>query len=136
MKTKLTIISDDLNHGIIDEKEARTLLLDLLSVRLLLPDADNYDYLRGFVDGYGGEEPHDVFPNGFNNINEVWDRMYELKGNEAFTIYNEELVKEQINNLQERNRMLEAKILDWYLKSKDEKFAEYFGIKEARDGRV
>ena len=83
MKTKLTIISDDLNHGIINEKEARTLLLDLLSVRLLLPDADNYDYLRGFVDGYGGEEPHDVFPNGFNDINEVWDRMYELKGNEA-----------------------------------------------------
>ena len=136
MKTKLTIISDDLNHGIIDEKEARTLLLDLLSVRLLLPDADNYDYLRGFVDGYGGEEPHDVFPNGFNNINEVWDRMYELKGNEAFTIYNEELVKEQINNLQERNRIKKAKILDWYAKSKDEKFAEHFGIKEARDGRV
>ena len=49
---------------------------------------------------------------------------------------NEELVKEQINNLQERNQMLEAKILDWYLKSKDEKFAEHFGIKEARDGRV
>ncbi len=136
MKTKLTIISDDLNHGIIDEKEARTLLLDLLSVRFLLPDADNYDYLRGFVDGYGGEEPHDVFPNGFNNINEVWDRMYELKGNEAFTIYNEELVKEQTNNLQERNRMLEAKILDWYLKSKDEKFAEHFGIKEVSNGRV
>ncbi len=49
---------------------------------------------------------------------------------------NEELVKEQINNLQERHRMLEAKILDWYAKSKDEKFAEHFGIKEVRDGRV
>jgi nitrate/nitrite-specific signal transduction histidine kinase len=48
----------------------------------------------------------------------------------------EELVKEQTNNLQERNRMLEAKILDWYAKSKDKKFAEYFGIKEASDGRV
>lgn len=32
MKTELTIISDDLNHGIIDEKEARTLLLSLLGV--------------------------------------------------------------------------------------------------------
>lgn len=32
MKTELTIISDDLNHGIIDEKEARTLLLGLLGV--------------------------------------------------------------------------------------------------------
>ena len=48
----------------------------------------------------------------------------------------EELIKEQTNNLQERNQMLEAKILDWYVKSKDEKFAEHFGIKEARDGRV
>lgn len=48
----------------------------------------------------------------------------------------EELVKEQTNNLQERNQMLEAKILDWYAKSKDEKFAEHFGIKEASDGRV
>ena len=32
MKTELTIISDDLNHGIIDEKQARTLLLGLLGV--------------------------------------------------------------------------------------------------------
>lgn len=32
MKTELTIISDDLNHGIIDEKEARTHLLVLLGV--------------------------------------------------------------------------------------------------------
>lgn len=32
MKDKLTIISDDLNYDIIDEKEARTLLLDLLGV--------------------------------------------------------------------------------------------------------
>lgn len=32
MKTELTIISDDLNHGIIDEKEARALLLGLLGV--------------------------------------------------------------------------------------------------------
>ena len=32
MKTELTIISDDLNHGVIDEKQARTLLLGLLGV--------------------------------------------------------------------------------------------------------
>jgi len=48
----------------------------------------------------------------------------------------EELIKEQTDNLQERNQMLEAKILDWYAKSRDEKFAEHFGIKEAREGRV
>lgn len=32
MKTELTIISDDLNYDIIDEKQARTLLLELLGV--------------------------------------------------------------------------------------------------------
>ena len=32
MKTELTIISDDLNHGVIDEKQARNFLLDLLGV--------------------------------------------------------------------------------------------------------
>lgn len=48
----------------------------------------------------------------------------------------EKLVKEHTNNLQERNQMLEAKILDWYAKSKDEKFAEHFEIKETSDGRV
>lgn len=40
MKTELTIISDDLNHGIIDENEARTLLLGLLGVSNSLPDSD------------------------------------------------------------------------------------------------
>jgi len=48
----------------------------------------------------------------------------------------EELVKEQTNDLQKRNQMLEAKILDWYAKSKDEKFATHFEIKETSDGRV
>jgi len=46
----------------------------------------------------------------------------------------ESLIKEQTNNLEERNQMLEAKILDWYGKSKDAKFAEHFGIKEYRSG--
>jgi len=48
----------------------------------------------------------------------------------------EELIKEQTDNLQESNQMLEAKILDWYAKSRDEKFAEHFGIKEDRKGRI
>ena len=42
-------------------------------------DRDNYDYLRGFSDGYGGPEPHECFPEGFKDINEVMDRAYELK---------------------------------------------------------
>lgn len=37
MKEQLTIISDDLNHGIITEKEARTKLLILLGVSGSLP---------------------------------------------------------------------------------------------------
>ena len=45
----------------------------------IMMDRDNYEYLRGFVDGYGGQEPHECFPDGFKDINEVWDRMWELK---------------------------------------------------------
>lgn len=41
MKAELTIISDDLNHGIIDEKQARNLLLDLLGVSGSLPSLDD-----------------------------------------------------------------------------------------------
>ena len=48
----------------------------------------------------------------------------------------EQIIKEQTDNLQEINQMLEAKILQWYMKSKDEEFAEYFGITTAREGRV
>ena len=47
MKTKLTIISDDLNHGIIDENEARTLLLELLGVsKSVFVVCENDDYGR------------------------------------------------------------------------------------------
>ena len=47
-------------------------------VKASLPDKDNYDYLRGFSDGYSGPEPHECFPEGFKDINEVMDRMWEL----------------------------------------------------------
>ena len=46
----------------------------------------------------------------------------------------EDLIKEQVNSLEERNQMLEAKILDWYVKTKDEKFAEQFEIKDLQAG--
>ena len=47
MKTELTIISDDLNHGIIDENEARTLLLGLLGVsKSVYIVCENEDYGR------------------------------------------------------------------------------------------
>jgi hypothetical protein len=83
MKDEILQIAYSLEKGIIDEGTAKQELCVLLGVRLSLPDAENIDYLRGFIDGYGGEEPHGVMPDGFNDINEVWDKMYELKGNEA-----------------------------------------------------
>jgi hypothetical protein len=48
----------------------------------------------------------------------------------------EGLIKEQTDNLQERNQMLEAKILQWYAKSRDEGFAEHFGITTMRSGNA
>jgi len=44
-----------------------------------MKDSENLDYLRGFVDGHGGEEPHNDFPEGFNDINEVTEKMFELQ---------------------------------------------------------
>lgn len=48
----------------------------------------------------------------------------------------EELIKEQTDNLQKRNKMLETKILQWYFKSKDEDFAEHFDITTMGSGNV
>ena len=67
----------------ISYKDGAKAILNLFDVRLSLQNNDYLNYLRGFVDGYGGEEPHEEFPNGFNNINEMWDKIEELKGNEA-----------------------------------------------------
>ena len=78
MKTEIKkILYKFLQDGITSDDAAQQ-VLDLFDVSGSLPDVDNYDYLRGFVDGYGGEEPHDVFPDGFKDINDGWDRMYEL----------------------------------------------------------
>ena len=51
MKDKLTEISDDLNHDTITEKEARNLLLNLLSVGVTLPSYDETN--AEIVDGLG-----------------------------------------------------------------------------------
>lgn len=40
----------------------------------------------------------------------------------------EDIIEETSGHLKERNRMLEGKILEWYVKSKDEDFANHFGI--------
>jgi len=46
-----------------------------------MKDKDNYYYLKGFINGYSIQEfaTENDFPDGFKNINEVWDRMTELK---------------------------------------------------------
>lgn len=61
-----------------------------------MKDKDNYDYLRGFVAGFETDKEladKDDLPEGFNNLNEVWDRVYELGGqqNAKVTIVNVEV---------------------------------------------
>jgi len=48
----------------------------------------------------------------------------------------EELIKVQTDNLQERNKMLEAKILQWHTKSMDKDFAEHFGVTTMYSGNA
>ncbi len=48
----------------------------------------------------------------------------------------EKLIKEQTENLEGRNRILEAMIMQWYMKSKDKTFAKHFGISEMREGTI
>lgn len=44
----------------------------------------------------------------------------------------EQLIKEETDSLQEKNNILEAKILEWYKKTKDENFAKHFNIVKTR----
>jgi hypothetical protein len=49
----------------------------------------------------------------------------------------EQLVKDTTGDLFDANQKLEAKILGWWVENgRDEKYAEYFGIKTARDGKI
>ena len=48
----------------------------------------------------------------------------------------EKLIQEQTENLEDKNRITEAKILQWYTKTKDEEFAEHFGIVTMCEGSV
>lgn len=48
-------------------------------IKEIIDKIKEYYYLKGFVDGHGGEEPHDVYPEGYDDINDIWDRMWELK---------------------------------------------------------
>lgn len=46
------------------------------------------------------------------------------------------LIKTHTENLEDRNKIMEARIMQWYIKSKDETFAKHFGISEMRDGII
>ena len=48
----------------------------------------------------------------------------------------ENLIKEQTENLEGKNRIIESKILQWYAKTKDEEFAKHFGITTMREGNL
>lgn len=69
---------------------------------------------------------------------------YDRKGsisNFAFAtgIAIERLIKEETNNLEKRNTMLEAKILDFYMKLKEpfkSEYANYFGLAVQREGHT
>jgi len=43
----------------------------------------------------------------------------------------EEIIKEKTNDLESKNKILEAKIIKWYLSTKDVNFAKYFKIKRS-----
>jgi len=48
----------------------------------------------------------------------------------------EELINEHTNELHERNNALEAKILQWYMKTKDKDFGDHMGIVNMDRGHV
>lgn len=48
-------------------------------IKEIIDKIKEYYYLKGFVDGHRGEEPHDVYPEGYDDINDILARMWELK---------------------------------------------------------
>ena len=47
----------------------------------------------------------------------------------------EKIINDKTNNLEQTNKYLESKILNWYAKTRNQKFADYFDIKHMRDGK-
>lgn len=48
----------------------------------------------------------------------------------------EKLIYKQADQIQDENKLLQARILSWYVKTKDESFAKYFHITECREGSI
>ena len=48
----------------------------------------------------------------------------------------ENLIINQTNGILEENQFLQAKIVNWYQQTRDEKFKEYFNITELKEGHI
>ena len=48
----------------------------------------------------------------------------------------EQIIKDTTNNLVDINQDIQAKILQWYMKTKDEEFAKFIGIKTHTHGKI
>ena len=42
-------------------------------IKELIEVSKMLSYLQGFIDGHGGEEPHDIFPFNCKDINDVYE---------------------------------------------------------------
>jgi len=48
----------------------------------------------------------------------------------------EEIIAKETDNLKEHNIMLEARILEWFYKTRDEEFMIHMNIAEFRNGKI
>jgi len=48
----------------------------------------------------------------------------------------ENIIINRTNVILEENQFLQAKILNWYQQTRDEKFKEYFNITELKEGHI
>jgi len=48
----------------------------------------------------------------------------------------ENIIINRTNGILEENQFLQAKILNWYQQTRDEKFKEYFNITELKEGHI
>lgn len=48
----------------------------------------------------------------------------------------ENLIINRTNEILKENQFLQAKILNWYQQTRDEKFKEYFNITELKEGHI
>lgn len=74
----------------------------------------------------------DDLPSGWKHLveNKISDNEQNRISAFSFDVAQsiEDLITEKVGQTLEDNKYLSAKILNWYMQTKDEKFAEYFNI--------